>query len=29
MTYLLHKFGINWAYYVFKGTEPDCENPPR
>jgi phospholipase C len=26
MTYLLHKFGVSWAYYVFKGTEPDCEN---
>jgi phospholipase C len=27
ITYLLHKYGINWAYYVFKGTEPDCANP--
>ncbi|HWE32808.1 MAG TPA: alkaline phosphatase family protein [Solirubrobacteraceae bacterium] len=27
VTYLLHKYGINWAYYVFKGTEPDCANP--
>jgi phospholipase C len=26
MTYLLHKSNIPWAYYVFKGTEPDCEN---
>jgi phospholipase C len=26
MTYLMHKFGINWAYYVFQGSEPDCEN---
>jgi phospholipase C len=26
MTYLLHKAGVSWAYYVFKGTEPDCEN---
>jgi phospholipase C len=26
MTYLLHKHKVNWAYYVFKGTEPDCEN---
>ncbi len=26
MTYLLHKYGVNWAYYVFKGTEPDCQN---
>ncbi len=26
MTYLLHKYGVSWGYYVFKGTEPDCEN---
>ncbi len=26
MTYLLHKYGVNWGYYVFKGSEPDCEN---
>ena len=26
MTYLLHKFGVSWGYYVFKGTEPDCRN---
>jgi phospholipase C len=26
MTYLLHKAGVSWGYYVFKGTEPDCEN---
>jgi phospholipase C len=26
MTYLLHKNGISWGYYVFKGSEPDCEN---
>jgi phospholipase C len=25
ITYLLHKFGISWAYYVFNGSEPDCE----
>ncbi len=25
MTYLLHRHHISWAYYVFKGTEPDCE----
>jgi phospholipase C len=24
ITYLLHKHHISWAYYVFKGTEPDC-----
>jgi phospholipase C len=26
LTYLLHKAGVSWAYYVFKGTEPDCED---
>ena len=26
MTYLLHNAGVSWGYYVFKGTEPDCEN---
>jgi phospholipase C len=26
MTYLLHKYGVSWAYYVDKGSEPDCEN---
>ena len=26
MTYLLHENGVSWAYYVFKGTEPDCES---
>jgi len=26
LTYLLHKYGISWAYYVDKGTEPDCDN---
>ncbi|MDQ6744428.1 MAG: alkaline phosphatase family protein [Actinomycetota bacterium] len=26
MTYLLHRYGVNWGYYVFKGAEPDCEN---
>ncbi len=26
ITYLLHQFGVNWAYYVFQGTEPDCED---
>ena len=25
ITYLLHRFGRSWRYYVFKGTEPDCE----
>jgi phospholipase C len=27
ITYLLHKFGVSWGYYVFPGTEPDCANP--
>ncbi|MGI9184946.1 MAG: alkaline phosphatase family protein [Solirubrobacteraceae bacterium] len=26
MTYLLHRYGVSWGYYVFKGTEPDCQN---
>jgi phospholipase C len=26
ITYLLHKAGVSWAYYVFKGAEPDCES---
>jgi phospholipase C len=26
LTYLLHKQNISWRYYVFKGTEPDCES---
>jgi phospholipase C len=26
LTYLLHKQNVNWGYYVFKGTEPDCED---
>jgi phospholipase C len=26
LTYLLHKYGVSWGYYVFKGTEPDCED---
>ena len=26
MTYLLHQHGVGWGYYVFDGTEPDCEN---
>jgi phospholipase C len=25
LTYLLHRAGVSWGYYVFKGTEPDCE----
>jgi phospholipase C len=26
ITYLLHKNGVSWAYYVSKGREPDCAN---
>jgi phospholipase C len=26
LTYLLHERHISWRYYVFAGTEPDCEN---
>jgi phospholipase C len=25
LTWLLHRNRVSWAYYVFKGTEPDCE----
>jgi phospholipase C len=24
LTYLLHRAGVSWAYYVADGTEPDC-----
>jgi phospholipase C len=26
LTYLLHRNRVSWRYYVFTGTEPDCEN---
>jgi phospholipase C len=26
ITYLLHRSHISWAYYLFKGIEPDCES---
>jgi len=26
VTYLLHKEHVSWAYYVFKGQQPDCED---
>jgi phospholipase C len=26
ITWLLHQQNVNWGYYVFQGTEPDCEN---
>jgi phospholipase C len=25
ITYLLHKYGVSWKYYIQQGTEPDCE----
>jgi phospholipase C len=25
ITYPMYTHGVSWAYYVFKGTEPDCE----
>jgi phospholipase C len=26
ITYQLHAAGVSWGYYVFPGTEPDCQN---
>ena len=26
LTYLLHRRGVSWGYYVFAGGEPDCED---
>ena len=26
ITYLLHRAGVSWGYYVFEGAEPDCES---
>ena len=26
LTYLLHRQGVSWGYYVMTGTEPDCED---
>jgi phospholipase C len=26
VTYLLHKDGVSWRYYVASGNEPDCED---
>jgi phospholipase C len=26
LTYLLHAHHVSWRYYVFAGTEPDCED---
>jgi phospholipase C len=27
LTWLLHKYGVSWGYYIVTGSEPDCENP--
>jgi phospholipase C len=26
LTFLLHRAGVSWKYYVAEGTEPDCED---
>ncbi|GJG85219.1 putative non-hemolytic phospholipase C [Gemmatimonadetes bacterium T265] len=26
LTYLLHKAGVSWKYYVAEGTQPDCDD---
>ncbi len=26
LTYLLHKDHVSWGYYVFPGTQPDCDD---
>jgi phospholipase C len=26
LTWLLHKHHVSWGYYVFNGTQPDCDN---
>jgi phospholipase C len=26
LTYLLHRYGVSWAYYVAAGTQPDCDD---
>ncbi len=26
LTYLLHRAGVSWRYYVHDGLQPDCEN---
>ena len=27
ITYLLHKYGVSWRYYVQTGSTPDCDDP--
>ena len=26
LTYLLHRHHVSWGYYVFNGTQPDCDD---
>jgi phospholipase C len=26
LTYVLHRRGVSWGYFIFAGSEPDCEN---
>ncbi|MGP8242046.1 MAG: alkaline phosphatase family protein, partial [Solirubrobacteraceae bacterium] len=26
LTYLMHKHGVSWRYYIHEGDEPDCED---
>jgi phospholipase C len=26
ITYLMHRYGVSWRYYVTAGNEPDCED---
>ena len=26
LTYLLHRAGVSWKYYVSEGTQPDCDD---
>jgi phospholipase C len=28
LTYLLHSHHVSWAYYLFPGKEPDCDDGP-
>jgi phospholipase C len=27
LTYLLHKYGVSWRYYIRTGFQPDCTDP--
>jgi phospholipase C len=26
LTYLLHRYGVSWRYYITPGSEPDCDD---